>query len=111
MTREAIAALVLSFSVACSGTNPSRNLLSGPEPCDGPGPVTGDPAHFDSVYMVGVQPGANVQAEAERLATECGFTVRQVFSFGQAFSAVLGPVELGCVRCDASVTSVEGNTV
>ena len=81
------------------------------EPCDDAVPVTGDPSPFDSVYIVGVNASSDVQAEAARLSAECGFTVRQVFSLGQGFSAALGPVELGCVRCDPSVTSVYGNTV
>jgi len=111
MTAKAVAPLFLVFSVACSRTGTSSGPPRALEPCDDAVPVTGDPSPFDSVYIVGVNASSDVQAEAARLSAECGFTVRQVFSLGQGFSAALGPVELGCVRCDPSVTSVYGNTV
>ena len=112
MNRAAILGLSLFLIVtaaACSGT--SDDLPAILEPCNDPAPLSGDPDPGSLGYTVALQPIADPEAEATRIASECGVAVDNVLQFGSAFIARLDVIQLGCVRCDPQVKSVHGNLV
>ena len=75
-------------------------------PCDDPAPWIGPPPSSASTIVVTLHDGVDTAAEAARLADACRFEVLAVNDSSQ-FAARLDIVELGCVRCDPAVISVE----
>ncbi len=95
-------------TLACSGSNsPLHSVLS---PCTQPAPLNGAPDPAAEGFIVAYRDGIDIQAETERLADECGFQPTHISQVEPGwFSARLDLVQLACVRCAPSVSSVSFN--
>ena len=112
MNRAAILGLssfLVVTAAACSGT--SDGMPGVLEPCSDPAPLSGNPNPKSLGYTVELLGSADPEAEAIRIAAECGVAVDHVHQFGASFVAPLDVIQLGCVRCDPQVKSVFGNMV
>ena len=106
---------ILAFTclavVACSDSGSSEDVPRVLLPCDDPAPLSGLASPESLGYIVSLQDGVDQAAEANRLASACGFEAYEASSFGDRFTAVLNIVEIGCVRCDPVVVQVSPNAI